>query len=141
MRTLLTILVLTLLPTRIDVPPVSPVRVVAPFRAPVDEYAAGHRGVDLAARPGQLVVSPITGTITFQGVVAGRAVIVISDGRRSASLEPVTSSLDEGAFVRAGQNLGTVANGGHCTLRCVHLGLRLDGRYVNPFGVRARLVP
>jgi murein DD-endopeptidase MepM/ murein hydrolase activator NlpD len=86
-------------------------------------------------------VSPITGTITFQGVVAGRAVIVISDGRRSASLEPVTSSLDEGTFVRAGQTLGTVANGGHCTLRCVHLGLRLDGRYVNPFGVRARLVP
>ena len=144
MRPLLIILALSPLPTtpsRVEVPPVTPVRVVAPYRAPADAYAPGHRGIDLGARPGQLVVSPIAGTVAFRGMVAGRPVISVTEGRRIVSLEPVTSTLEPGTAVFAGQALGTVGPGGHCSLRCVHLGLRVDGRYVNPLVLHARLVP
>lgn len=141
--------VLLLLPTlalgpvsaRIDAPPLTPSRVVARFRAPANAFATGHRGVDLAAGLGQAVVSPISGVVDFSGTVAGRPVVTVSDGRRTVTLEPVESGFAAGTLVRAGQRLGHVGWGGHCSLRCVHLGLRIDGNYVEPLGLRPRLVP
>ena len=90
---------------------------------------------------GQSVTSPISGTITFRGEVGGRPVLSISDGRRMVSLEPVTTSMAVGQYVAAGQTFGSVALGGHCSLRCVHLGLRIDGEYRNPLRVHAHLLP
>lgn len=143
LRTLLLLPALTLtgVATRVEAPPVAPVRVVAAFRLPVSAFAPGHRGVDLAASPGQTVVSPITGVVTFADAVGGRSVVSVSDGFRLVSLEPVTSRLPAGSTVRAGAPLGTVGVGGHCSLRCVHLGMRVDGEYVAPLGLRPRLVP
>jgi len=138
---LLPALALASVPQRIDAPPVAPVRVVAPFRAPIDAFAPGHRGVDLAAVPGQAVFSPITGVVTFSGRVADRAVVTVADGVRRVSLEPVVSALTSGTAVRAGQRLGTVGLGSHCSLRCIHLGLRVGAQYVAPLGLHARLVP
>ena len=90
---------------------------------------------------GQSVTSPISGTITFRGEVGGRPVLSISDGLRVVSLEPVTSSKVVGQHVAAGQTVGSVAFGGHCSLRCVHLGLRVGGEYRSPLRVHARLLP
>ena len=121
--------------------PVTPVRVLEGFRAPADTYAPGHRGMDLVATPGQRVSAPISGIVRFRGRIAGKDVVVISDGRRVVSLEPVRSALAAGDEVHRGAALGTVGSGGHCDSRCVHVGLRVDDVYLPPFAMHARLLP
>lgn len=114
------------------VPP--PIVVTAPFRAPPTPYAAGHRGIDVAAASGTAVVAPAAGVVHFAGSVAGRGVVSIDhgDGVLSA-IEPVTAAVEAGATVAPGQVIGTVSSGGHCDAACVHFGVRVDGEYVSPF--------
>lgn len=118
-----------------------PERLLVPYRASADPYSAGHRGADLAAAPGQAVLSPLAGHISFVGVVAGRPVTVIIAGARRLSLEPVSSALRVGEAVVVGQVLGRVGIGGHCSGRCVHVGLRVNGAYVDPLPSRPHLLP
>lgn len=114
------------------VPP--PISVVSPFRAPATPYGAGHRGIDLATRPGAPVVAPASGTVSFAGQVAGRGVVAIDHGDGVVSaIEPVDALVAEGAAVSAGDGVGVVGSGGHCESACVHLGVRVDGEYVSPF--------
>jgi murein DD-endopeptidase MepM/ murein hydrolase activator NlpD len=122
--------------------------VVAGFDAPAGPYAAGHRGVDLAAGVGQPVRSAGAGVVFFAGRVAGRGVVSVThpSGLRT-TYEPVTASVTTGATVRAGQALGTVsAAPGHCLpATCLHWGLRDGDTYLDPLGllgaVRVRLLP
>ena len=118
--------------------PVAPVRVLELARIPVHDWLPGHRGVDLAAEPGTVVVAPAAGTVTFAGVVVDRAVVAVThaDGARS-SLEPVDATVEEGALVVAGQPLGTVSETpGHCApAACVHWGVRVGERYIDPLDV------
>lgn len=139
--TCLPVLALLLGTPHVDQTPVTPIRLVAGFQAPSTAFGAGHRGIDLAALPGQPVRSPMSGVIAFRGVVAGRSVVTIQSGSRIASLEPVVSALVPGQTVLAGASLGIVGLGGHCSMRCIHLGLRIDGTYVPPLALHARLVP
>lgn len=109
------------------------------FEAPAHRYAAGHRGVDLRADPGSVVVSPAAGVVAYAGRVAGRSVVSVAhdDGHRS-SLLPVTASVAVGTRVAAGDPVGRVAGGpdpaagAHCGVPCVHWGVRLAGDYVDP---------
>ena len=139
MRTLLAAVLLTA--TTIDAAPVQPATITGGFRAPASAYGAGHRGIDLLAGPGTPVLAPISGVITFAGRVGGKDVVTVSDGRRLVSLEPVVARVDVGSPVAAGATIGTTGAGGHCSLRCVHVGLRIDGEYVPPLQVHARLLP
>ncbi len=124
-----------------------PVSLVEPFRAPPTPYAAGHRGIDLAAAPGATVRAPADGVVSFAGPVAGRPVLSIDHGDGIVSaIEPVVSSTSAGASVDQGEPVGVVGSGGHCDDACVHLGVRLHGEYVSPMlflgGVpRAVLLP
>jgi murein DD-endopeptidase MepM/ murein hydrolase activator NlpD len=118
--------------------PVDPPTIVRAFAPPVVAWAAGHRGVDLAASTGQEVRSMAAGVVTFVGDVAGIPVVTVgypsADGRRS-TYEPVIASVRPGQAVNVGTPLGTVAeSGGHCggARGCLHVGLRTDGRYLNP---------
>jgi murein DD-endopeptidase MepM/ murein hydrolase activator NlpD len=114
------------------VPP--PIRVVAPFRAPPTPYAAGHRGIDIAAERGADVVAPAAGVVSFAGPVAGRGVVAIDHGDGVVSaIEPVEAVVSAGTRVAAGDVIGTVSSGGHCDGRCVHFGVRVHGEYVSPF--------
>ena len=112
-----------------------PVEVVAPFEAPPEPWAAGHRGVDLRAGPGARVGAPAAGTVTFVGPVAGRGVVTVThdDGLRS-SVEPVAALVVVGARVAPGDPLGTVEpTGGHCAATaCLHWGVRRGDVYVDP---------
>ena len=102
------------------------------YEPPPTPYAAGHRGVDLAATDGQPLLAPADGVVSFAGPVAGRGVISIRVDRDTVlSLEPVETSLTEGDPVQRGRTIGTIRNG-HCASTCVHLGVRVDGAYVNP---------
>ncbi|MET0955916.1 MAG: M23 family metallopeptidase [Cryobacterium sp.] len=117
------------------------------FEAPATAYAAGHRGVDLAAQPGMPVRSPAGGVVSFVGRVVDRPVLSIRHGDDLiSSVEPVTATVVDGERVTAGQVVGVVAMGAHCSGRCVHLGVRRHGQYISPMlffgGVeRAVLLP
>ena len=87
--------------------PVDPPHVVVrPYLAPESPYAAGHRGVDLAA-PGGVVYAPADGVVHFAGTVVDRPVLSIEHpGGFLSSYEPVTSSLSKGDPVTRGQPIG-----------------------------------
>jgi len=112
----------------------APIRVVDPFRAPPTPYAAGHRGIDIRAERGVLVVAAAPGVVSFAGQVAGRGVVSIDHGGGVISaIEPVETSVARGTPIAAGETIGVVSSGGHCDARCVHFGVRIDGEYVSPF--------
>lgn len=123
----------------------SPLRVHTPYDLPNGPYQAGHRGIDITARGAAQVASPVNGVVSYVGTVVDRPVISIKvDERTTVSLEPLTSELVAGDAVARGQPLGLLSTGGHCTTECLHLGVRVDGNYVNPlrfFIARAVLVP
>ena len=127
-------------------------RVVTAYDPPVQRWLSGHRGVDLAAADGQLVLAAGDGTVTFAGAVGGKPVISI---RHSSTLwttyEPVDAQVGEGDIVRRGDVIGTV-RAGHagCPVSvCLHWGARTGsgprGGYRNPLGLvghlRVRLYP
>ncbi|MFC3688319.1 murein hydrolase activator EnvC family protein [Aquipuribacter hungaricus] len=117
-------------------PPV-PGTVVRLFQAPAHEYGPGHRGVDLAAAPGAVVLSPAAGTVTFAGQVAGRGVVVVEHVDATlSSFEPVTASVARGTRVGAGSPVAVLAAApphAGCAGGCLHWGVRVAGRYVDPW--------
>lgn len=114
--------------------PVHPSRVVQAFAAPPSPYAAGHRGIDLAAEPGQTVVSPSDATVHFSGVVVDRPVVTLDHGSGIlSSYEPlIADGLREGDTVARGARLGIIGTGAHCAGACLHVGVRVDGAYISP---------
>ena len=118
--------------------------VVEPFRAPAHAFGAGHRGIDLAAPLEAIVRAPADGIVAFRGVVVDRPLLTIehADGLVS-TFEPLQSTLKPGDTVSAGDEIGVVATGGHAAPGTLHLGVRLDGEYINPMlliGTVARAV-
>lgn len=105
--------------------------VVRPYIAPSSPYGPGHRGVDLASADGVLL-APADGVVRFAGFVVDRPVLTIDHGGGVlSSYEPVATALVRGDAVARGQPIGTVLPG-HCSILCVHLGVRIDGEYVSP---------
>ena len=111
------------------------------FEPPPGPYARGHRGVDVAAQPGDQVVAAIDGVVTFVGRVNDRQIVSITQGTQIVSVEPVVGTVGIGTRVAAGDVIGIVDVGGHCSLRCVHIGIRVNGMYVDPLRSRRRLLP
>ncbi|MBO1901175.1 M23 family metallopeptidase [Leucobacter weissii] len=110
-----------------------PLRISAPYSLPNGPYRAGHRGIDLPATSGDPVRAPTSGTISFAGTVVDRPVISIRvDERTVLSMEPVTSALAAGDIVAPGGIVGEIDSDAHCAGGCLHLGVRVDGDYVNP---------
>lgn len=115
--------------------PLSPApTVLRDFEAPAARWAAGHRGVDLAGRPGQRVRAAVAGTVTFAGRIAGRGVVVVSHGAARTTYEPVAASVTVGDQVTRGAPIGTLELlGSHCLPRaCLHWGLLEGEAYLDP---------
>ena len=130
--------------------PIEPHPLVAPFEPPACAYCSGHRGADLGGLPLRPVLAAISGKITYAGVLAGRGVLVIDDGARRVTYEPVTALVVKGTAVVAGEVVGTLELAqSHCFPdACLHLGLIDDAtdEYLDPmtlFSTRApvRLLP
>lgn len=121
--------------------------VVAGFAPPAVAWAAGHRGVDLLARPGRQVRAAKAGTVTFAGRIAGRGVVVVSHGDTRTTYEPVAASVSRGEAVREGAVIGRLELlGSHCLPRaCLHWGLIRGDAYLDPLTLvgrgPVRLVP
>lgn len=121
------------------------------FAAPPTRWAAGHRGVDLAASPGTPVRAAAPGVVTFSGMVADRPVVTVTHpGSGTPPLRttylPVIGSVPVGTPVAAGETIGEIAVGsGHCASGCLHWGLLRGERYLDPLALlgvgAARLLP
>src|SRR5438045_5128647 len=59
--------------------------IVRGFDLPDDPYGAGHRGIDIAAGVGTVVVAADDGVVTFAGKVGGRLFLTIDHGRGVSS--------------------------------------------------------
>jgi murein DD-endopeptidase MepM/ murein hydrolase activator NlpD len=123
-------------------------QVVRSFQAPDDPYGPGHRGVDLAAQPGQPVLAAGAGVVVFAGELAGRGVVSIDHDALRTTYEPVRPAVKVGDQVYAGQRIATVASGhGGCDGPCLHWGVRRGNppEYLNPLELlgssRIRLKP
>ncbi|GGO31728.1 hypothetical protein GCM10011574_69910 [Microbispora bryophytorum] len=125
-----------------------PARPIRGFDPPLQRWLAGHRGVDLAVRPGERVMAAGPGVVGLAERVAGRGVVTIShsDGLRTTYL-PVRALVRPGDVVAAGQVIGIVEEDAvaHCTTVCLHWGLLRGRLYLDPlllFGRgQVRLLP
>jgi len=114
--------------------------VLRPFVAPVQRWSPGHRGVDLAAAPGDLVLAPADGVVGFAGTVVDRGVVVLDhEAGLRTTLEPVVPLLTVGAVVRRGEPVARLAEAGHCPPGCLHWGVRrgrgAEAVYLDPLGL------
>lgn len=148
-------------PGRRPVPPLlMPVAgaVVRGFEAPAGPYGPGHRGIDLAAPVGEVVRAPAAGRVTFAGDVAGTTwVTVLVAPEVLVTVGPLLRpEVVAGRPVRARGPVGRVAQGHGAAARAgsagageaaaVHLGVRVEGVYVDPLAhlidrPRPRLAP
>jgi murein DD-endopeptidase MepM/ murein hydrolase activator NlpD len=122
--------------------------VLRPFQPPPDRFGPGHRGVDLGAPPGAVVLAAGTGVVVYAGTLAGRGVVSVAhpSGLRT-TYEPVEPVVSAGQPVVRGQPLGTVAPGHpDCPApACLHWGAKRGRDYVDPLrlvsGGAVRLLP
>jgi murein DD-endopeptidase MepM/ murein hydrolase activator NlpD len=126
------------LPGPADWPLAGTPEVIRGFVAPDHKYGAGHRGVDLAARPGVPVLASAAGTVAFAGSVAGRWVVSLDHGAWRTTYEPVAPGVTAGQRVGLGQAIGRLSDGGHCAGRCLHWGLRHGPDYFDPLVMLGR---
>ncbi|MFV2174995.1 M23 family metallopeptidase [Actinomadura sp. LOL_016] len=120
-------------------------QVLRGFSPPSSPWGAGHRGVDLAARPGQPVLAAGPGRVTFADRLAGRGIVAITHGRLRTTYLPVRPSVRVGLQVTTGTVIGRIEPGGsHCPTTCLHWGLRSGDTYSNPIDLvrrQVRLLP
>ncbi|MDZ7577230.1 MAG: M23 family metallopeptidase [Candidatus Nanopelagicales bacterium] len=112
--------------------PVAQPRILKDFDAPDPDWQVGHRGIDLAASQGDPVRSPRSGTLTWQGSIAGVPSVVVAHGAARATYQPVEPDGVVGQAIPAGSVIGRVSAGGHCDSVCLHWGLKLGERYLDP---------
>ncbi|WP_435837031.1 M23 family metallopeptidase [Streptomyces asoensis] len=111
------------------------------WEPPAGPYAAGHRGVDLAAAPGTAVRAVAAGRVSFAGRVAGRGVVSVELSATGlpplrTTYEPVRALVHQGDEVAPGQVVGTVEpTGSHCAGTCVHWGLLRGDTYLDPLSL------
>src|SRR4051794_20364158 len=114
--------------------------VVDPFRAPVNRYAAGNRGLDYDTVPGDPVVAIGAGTVTFAGSIGHQRYVTVRhpDGLDSTYSYLARVTVHRGEVVTRGEQVGLAGES-------FHLGVRRGDEYLDParlFGRgRAVLVP
>lgn len=123
-------------------------RVTRGFDPPETEYGRGHRGVDLAGRPGQVVRAAGAGVVGYAAVLAGRGVVTVKHAAGlKTTYEPVRAAVRVGQRVTAGDVLGRLTRGhlGCPVAACLHWGLLRGDIYLDPLSVlgptRVRLLP
>jgi len=108
------------------------------FEQPRTQWSSGHRGVDLSAAVGQLVLSAGDGVVAFSGVIAGRGVITVShSGGLRTTYEPVDQRLTSGTVVHRSDPIGTISSAaGHCApITCLHWGAIVGQLYRDPLSL------
>ncbi|MBT2446927.1 M23 family metallopeptidase [Streptomyces sp. ISL-43] len=120
----------------------APLTVLRWWDPPPTPYAAGHRGVDLAAPVGAELRAVGPGRVHYAGLVAGRGVLSLTlpNGLRT-TYEPVRPLVAEGAEVTTGQVVALLTDGTHCPRSCLHWGLLRAETYLNPLSLLPHPTP
>ena len=131
-------------PVRVAYQAPVPGPVIDPFRPPSTPYGPGNLGIDYATTPGEAVVAPADGEVTFAGAVGGglHVVLLHADGIRTSLSFLAAILVRRGQRVAAGAEVGLAASS-------VHFGARRGAAYLDPAsllaggrsGDRAVLVP
>lgn len=109
------------------------------FDPPMTAFGSGHRGIDIACRPGSPIGSARSGIVSFAGSVGGQRYVTITHGdgvQTTASwVDRVLVRKDDA--VMAGEPIATCGVGHTGSLiPHVHLGVRApDGTYLDPLRV------
>jgi murein DD-endopeptidase MepM/ murein hydrolase activator NlpD len=119
--------------------------IVRGFDATAGTYGPGHRGVDVGGLVGEVVRAPAEGRVQFAGSVAGVTWVslLVAPGVTVTVGPLLGAEVTTGRRVRALARVGRLGPGHGTT---VHLGLRVDGIYVDPLPFlldrpRPRLAP
>lgn len=104
------------------------------FEEPQRRWGPGHRGIDIAAPVGTPVRAAAVGTVSYAGSIGSMTAVTVAHG---GGIETTYSSLDavsvvSGERVTEGAILGTTGRSHEGDAYGVHLGMKLDGRYVDP---------
>ena len=126
------------------IPPVSGA-VAFPYVEPSCQFCAGHRTIDFEQTEGREVIAPVTGRITFAGMVVGQQFVTIDPDPKSGFGPDVVvtvgglirdPTVKSGLVVRAGQPLGTADGLIRLSMRYIVEGR--PARYVDPTPFLAR---
>lgn len=123
-----------------SVPALWPVRgfLSSPFGiriSPFTDTEVFHRGLDIAAPPGTVVVAAASGRVARSGVDAQLGKFVVLDhgnGYRTLYGHLAARSVGEGAVVRQGDPVGAVGDTGKTTGPHLHYEVHVNGLPVNP---------
>jgi murein DD-endopeptidase MepM/ murein hydrolase activator NlpD len=132
--------------------------VVRGFEARAGPFGPGHRGIDIAAPPGERVRAPAAGRVVFAGTVAGTAWVslLVAPGVLVTVGPVLDPAVTRGRRVRAHTTVGRLGPGHGVEALArwfpsgegatLHLGVRVDGVYVDPLAYlvdrpRPRLAP
>ncbi|CAH0538586.1 Murein hydrolase activator NlpD [Vibrio marisflavi CECT 7928] len=104
----------------------------------IKSYSAGdhgNKGIDIAGRRGQSIVSTAGGTVVYSGnALRGYGNLVIvkhNDNYLSAYAHNERLLVHEGQSVKAGQKIATMGSSGSSSVR-LHFEIRYQGKSVNP---------
>jgi murein DD-endopeptidase MepM/ murein hydrolase activator NlpD len=109
--------------------------VIRGFDPPDTPFGAGHRGIDIAVSLGTVVRAPEGAVVAFAGKVGGDLFVTLDHGGGLTSTYSWVSSalVRKGDAVARGQPIATSGLGHDGSLvPHLHLGVRLDGDYVDP---------
>ena len=108
--------------------------IVRDYEEPLDRFGPGHRGIDIAAPDGAVVRAAGSGIVAFAGVAATMRAVTIDHGNgvETTYSDLATTSLVAGQRVTEGTIVGAVGRPHAGAPSGLHLGVRSNGRYVDP---------
>ena len=109
--------------------------IIRHFEPPPTPFAAGHRGIDMAAAVGTIVVASNDGVVSFAGPVAGELFVSIdhAGGIRTTYSFVSFVSVKKGAVVARGQPIALSGAGHAGSLQPhLHFGARIGETYIDP---------
>lgn len=123
--------------TAASTPYLRPVRgaILRHYEPPPTPYAAGHRGIDMAAPVGTTAVAANDGVVAFAGPVAGSLFVSIdhADGIRTTYSFLSAVIVRKGQLVKRGDPVGASGTGdGSSPEPHLHFGARIGADYIDP---------
>lgn len=103
--------------------------------SPFTQTPVFHHGLDIVAQTGTPVLASASGVVVKSGYEAQYGNVVVVDhgaGYRSVYAHMSSSSVEEGAFVNRGEEVGKVGSTGRSTGPHLHYEVRVNGLPVNP---------
>jgi murein DD-endopeptidase MepM/ murein hydrolase activator NlpD len=109
--------------------------VVRAFDPPETPFGSGHRGIDIAAPPGTIVVAPDAAVVAFSGRVGGELFVTLDHGGGLTSTYSWLSQVlvRRGDMVPRGAPIALTGTGHPgSAVPSLHLGVRVGEVYVDP---------